>query len=211
MPNVFAPERVGIRRNVALQVQVHRTLPAAACAKARALGLEGFIQRRSPQRPPGRALFIGKGRCVFVLVDLNGLGHGVFGGGVVAVATPVQRPQIPLGFAMHHPLRQRFTGAAALGDTEAERVAVEEIAQARLRADVGVAVGRIRNRPIDAPLDSRTRQRRDACHRVFNVFFQALEIVVPQLVCKVVRHTVKPHGRGFPLVGAQDETFALLS
>ena len=211
MPDVFAPERMGIGRDITLQVQVHRALPAAARTKTRAFGLQGFIQRRGAQRPPGGALLIGEGRCVFVLVHLNGLGHGVFGGGVVAVATPVQRPQIPLGFAMHHPLGQRFAGTAALRNAEAEGVAVEKITQTRLRADIRVAVRRIGNRPVDPPLDTRARQRRHARHRVFNVLFQALKVVVPKLIGKVVRHAVQPHGGGFPLVGTEDEAFALLA
>ena len=211
MPYVFAPERMGVGRNVALQVQVHRTLPAAPRAKTRALGLEGLVQRRSPQGPPSRALLIREGRGVFVLVDLNGLGHGVFGGGVVVITTTVQRPQIPLGFAMHHPLRQRFASAAALGDAEAKRVAVKEVAQARLRADVGVAIGRVGDRPVHTPLDARAGKRRNPRHRILNIFFQTLEIVVPKLIGKVVRHAVQPHRRGFPLVGTQDEAFALLA
>ena len=211
MPHVFAAERMGVGRNVALQIQVHRALPSAARAKAGAFGLERFVQRRGAQRASGRPLLVREGRRVFVLVDLDGLGHGVLGGGVVAVAAAVQRPQVPLGLAVYHPLCQRFTRTAALGNAKAKGVAMKEVAQTRLGANVGVAIGRVGDGAIHAALDTGARQRRHTGHGVFDVFFQTLEIVVPQLVGKVVGHTVQPHRRSFPLIRPEDEAFALLA
>ena len=88
---------------------------------------------------------------------------------------------------------------------------MKEIAQARLGADVRVAVRGVGNRAVHAALDAGARQCGHAGHGVFNVFFQTLEIVVPQLVGKVVGHAVQPHGRGLPFIRPEDEAFTFLA
>ena len=88
---------------------------------------------------------------------------------------------------------------------------MKEVAQPRLGADVRVAIGRIGNGPVHAAFDTRTRQGRHTCHRVFDVALKSAKIVVPQLVGKIIGHAIEPHRRGLPLVGPQDEAVTLLT
>jgi hypothetical protein len=106
---------------------------------------------------------------------------------------------------MDYPLGKRLAGAAGLGDPERERVGVEKIPQPMFRTNVRITVRRIRNRAVHDTADASRHKRGNPRHRRFDIGFQAVEVVVPQLEGKVLRYPVDPHRRGAPFIRSKDE------
>src|SRR6516165_8885380 len=68
VPAALAPKGQALLVGRRLPVEIGGSLPAAARAEPRALSLQALIERRSPTRPTGRALVVGKCRRIFILV-----------------------------------------------------------------------------------------------------------------------------------------------
>src|SRR5207344_1552773 len=118
---------------------------------------------------------------------------------------------VELGSPVEDPFGDGFAGAAALGDSEAERVAMPEVAQPAFGTDVRVAIGRIRDGAVDHPSDAGLAEHRNSFPGVEDLRFQAFEVVAPQHVGELIGYAVAPHGCRLPLVRPEDVTVALLA
>ena len=210
-PRLGAEERVVVDRHGAAGVEPGGALPAASGAEVRALGLQGVVQRRHPPGSAGGPFLVGEAHRVLVLIELLRLGDGVVGGGVVLVAAAVPAPHVVLGPAVQDPLRGELAGAAALGDAEAERVAVEEVAQAALGPEVRVAVGCVGDGPVHHSGDAGLAQHGHALTGIEDLGLEALEVLGPEHVGELLGNAVEPHRGALPFVRPEDVAVAFLT
>ncbi len=185
-------------------------LPAAAGAEHGALGFQPFVQRCGLGRAAGRTLLGGVADGILVLIELDCLRHHVLLRRVVGVAPGIEDPEIPFRLAMGDPFRHRLAAAARLRDAKAEAAALKEIREAVGRADIGIAVGRIGNRPVDDFLHADGAEDRHALDGVVDVGLQPFQIVGVELIGEFLGNAVDPVGRRLPLIGPEQQAAALL-
>ena len=126
------------------------------------------------------------GDRIFVLIELDRLGDDVGLGRVIGVAARIEGPEIPFRLAVDDPFRERLAGAAGLSDAEREAAALEEIRQPVRRADIGIAVGRIGDRPVDDALHADRAEDRHARDRRLDIALQPVEIVGIELMGEIL-------------------------
>jgi hypothetical protein len=112
---------------------------------------------------------------------------------------------------MNDPFGDALAGAAGLRDPETEAATLIEIRQPVRRPDIGIAVGRVGDRPVDHPLHATLAQDRHPLDRVVDVLLQPLQVVRPQLVGEIVGNAVEPMRRRLPLIGSEQQSRPLLS
>ena len=150
---------------------------------------------------------------VFVAIDLLALGQTI---GLILIpgeAARITGPHVPLGRPFGHPFRQNLARAPRLTDAKGEGASLIGIRHPRHRPNQGVAVGRIRDRPVDHLGQPRRAQQRHPRHGIGDIPLQPLQIVGEQLEREirrkgvVCRHPMRP---AVPLIGPQIEPVLLL-
>ena len=210
-PGLRAEERVVVAGHLAGGIEPGGPFPAATGAEVGALGLQRLVQRRGVAGPAGGPFLVGEAHRVLVLVQLDRLVDGVLRGGVLLVTATVPCPHVERGRPVEDPLGGQLSGAAALGDAEAERVAVEEVAQPALGAEVRVAVGGVGDGAVHDAGDAGLAEHRHSLAGIEDLRLEALEVFAPQHVGELVGDAVEPHRGGLPLVRPEDVAVALLA
>ena len=198
-------------RGAGTSVEPCGPFPSAARAEVRTLRLQSFVERRCIRWAAGRALLEREAHRVLVLVDLDCFVDRVLRGGELLISPTVDRPDVDCRPTVENPLGDCFAGTATLRDAEAERVAVEEVAQTTFGSEVRVAIGCVRDRAIDHACDAGLAEQRHSFAGVEDLRFQSLEVFAPQLVGELIGNVVAPHRRCLPLVRPKDEAVAFLA
>ena len=169
------------------------------------------MERRRVRGPASRSLLEREPDGVLVLVDLDRLGDGVVERGVLLEASPVDRPDVERWLAVDDPVRDGHPRATTLSDAEAERVAVEEVAQAAFGPEVGIAVGRVGDGAVDDPGDPDVGEHGHAFPGIEDLLLEAIEVGRPQHVGELLGDAVEPHRRRLPFVRPEDVAVAFLA
>ena len=175
-----------------------------------ALPTERFVERRRPERAPGRQLLAGEADAEFPGVVLAHLGVRIGHGGPVAVAGDVHAPDVGAGIALDHPVRQRQADAAALGQAGHHAAGDPVVLEAAHRPDERVAVRREGEGAVDDAPDAGAPERREMLEADLEARRDALEVVLEQLVPEFPgRLPLRPRHAG-ALVGADQHAAAAL-
>ena len=172
------------------------------------------MHRREPLAAPGRPRMVREVHRVLVAVDFDGLRDRMVLVGVAGEPARVAGPHVPLGPAVHHPLREHLAGAPRLRDPEAEDARLEGVRDPRHRPDERVAVRGIGDRAVDDPAHPALPEQGHPRDRVLHVPLQPVEVVGIELEGEVLRHRVVrgcPVGAAAALVGAEVEPELLLA
>jgi hypothetical protein len=86
-----------------------------------------------------------------------------------------------------------LSGAATLGNTETECVAMEEVAKPTLWTHVWVAVWCVGDWSVDNTRDAGFANEWNTITRIENLYFETIEFGWPQHVCKLIRDSIEPH------------------
>ncbi len=147
----------------------------------------------------------------FVLVILDRFQAGVFGIGVLGEAARVEKPGIPLAFAVHHDLRQQLAMTAGFADTGAQADRAIGVVDAGNRADQRRAVDGVGDGAIDHRVNPRLGQRRQALENALHVVETTIEVGRAQRLGEVGVDAIHAEGLTALFVDAYQQAFLFLA
>ena len=157
---------------------------------------------------------MGEMHGVFVAINLHRFLIAVILIGVIGIAARIGGPHVPFRLPFGDPFGQNLARTTALGDAEGEDAGLIGIGHTRHGTDQGQAVGGVRNGAVDHAVHADGAEDRDASHGVFDIPFEAFQIVWIELEAEILGHGIigrHPMALAVALIGSEVQAVLVLT